>query len=498
VAELTPIPTAQRPSDAGYQPVSGYAVAAALVAGLFPFALLLFRNAAVLVLPLAGVILAIVARSHIRRSEGTRTGLRIVSACWWVCVLGGAGFGAYLFASSLVMERKSGAVVDRLFQELKEGKVEAFKRMVPSEERYRVGAQDAMPNSEYEAEFEKAYQSFNYASFKNHELVQLFARNGQSIEWEHKGCKGIASEGTGLQATHFYVVRCPEGIYDIRVQVVSPETKKGEKVDWYIPNTPGPNFTITKAHPSHYGVLVKAMQQDGEMEAKAWLGHIAASRTAMVHLMTTAPEHYRPINEFMVQLLFLGGAPCGVIPVGPGVLPSDRGQRWQAEASKLSESGKALSDEQFFRLAFNDLLSIGFFRRDDVGGRLTEDQLEQLRKIWTNRRVNAGAEPSQGPSRGGASFIRFTPDAITVIFAIHLMPELPRTYARGLLAVECTDPEVLRRINDARESGLSLLEDPSKAQAVFPAGFPARNWRIAWLQTDMEMNTVTGLPTAKR
>jgi len=46
VAKLTPIPTAQRPSDSGYQPVSWLAVSAIIVTGLFVLVMIaLFLNA---------------------------------------------------------------------------------------------------------------------------------------------------------------------------------------------------------------------------------------------------------------------------------------------------------------------------------------------------------------------------------------------------------------------------------------------------------------------
>ena len=91
MAELTPIPAAQRPSDPAYQPVSGYAVAAAITAGVFAVILVVLvaiglwsrrtpLSLELLVLPIAGFVLAIVARSHIRNSEGTRTGVRAPDA----------------------------------------------------------------------------------------------------------------------------------------------------------------------------------------------------------------------------------------------------------------------------------------------------------------------------------------------------------------------------------------------------------------------------------
>ena len=75
VAELTPVSPVQRPSDAGYQPVSGYAVAAAVIAGIFALLLaaVLFEAMRshrfalwweLLALPIAGAILAAIGRSQ--------------------------------------------------------------------------------------------------------------------------------------------------------------------------------------------------------------------------------------------------------------------------------------------------------------------------------------------------------------------------------------------------------------------------------------------------
>ena len=101
MAELTPIPSAQRPADPGYQPVSGYAVGAAIAAAVFAVILVGVIGSAlttrrtplttwVLVLPALGWLLAVVGRSHIRNSEGTRTGLRLTAVAWWVCEIGRA------------------------------------------------------------------------------------------------------------------------------------------------------------------------------------------------------------------------------------------------------------------------------------------------------------------------------------------------------------------------------------------------------------------------
>ena len=183
-----------------------------------------------------------------------------------------------------------------------------------------------------------------------------------------------------------------------------PESIKGEKADWYIPNTPAPSFTVTKAQPSRYGVLVKALQQEGENESKAWLNHIASNRLAFAHLMTTNPEHRRPINDAMLRQLFLGGSFFAMLPVGPAILPAERRQRWEDEVKKASENGKSPSDEQLSKLAFDDLADNGFFRRDDsvrdcrgTTGPLAKDLVESARGgAKRNRARKVGATNVKG------------------------------------------------------------------------------------------------------
>ena len=142
MADLTPIPSAQRPADSGYQPLSGYAVAAIVVATAFAMILLALVISALvsrrsvifwelLALPIVGIILAAIARSHIRNSEGTRTGARMANSSWWICVLGGAGFAAYIYANTLALEIESGHFADEMFKELQAGRSSGRLREPP-------------------------------------------------------------------------------------------------------------------------------------------------------------------------------------------------------------------------------------------------------------------------------------------------------------------------------------------------------------------------------
>ena len=249
MAELSPIPSAQRPSDAGYQPVSGYAVAAAVAAGAFVliFVVLVIvaaiskRSALsyeLLFLPLAGLILAVIGRSHVRNSEGTRTGMRLANGAWWVCVLGGVGFGSYMYANELTLENESGRFAEQFLEELKAGRMQnAFLYLVPPDER-----QKADPTDE-SAVFEAAYLASGFSLFKNHELVRLMVRNGNATQIEHVGVAEVGQISSGFQATHLYRVTCPEGVFGLKVRTVAAEAAgSGGKLKMAHPDGPRPQF----------------------------------------------------------------------------------------------------------------------------------------------------------------------------------------------------------------------------------------------------------------
>src|SRR5688572_9477878 len=76
-----------------------------------------------LTLPIVGVVLSIIGRRQIQNSEGTRTGLKLTSIAWWICVLGGGGFGAYVVANMFVLQRESANFATRFLQDLKDDRV---------------------------------------------------------------------------------------------------------------------------------------------------------------------------------------------------------------------------------------------------------------------------------------------------------------------------------------------------------------------------------------
>jgi hypothetical protein len=503
VAELTPIPSVQRPSDPGYKPISVYAVAAGLCAGVFSVILIVLLYSAItssraalppewLGIPILGIAFAIVSRIQIRRSEGTRTGGRIASVSWWVCVLGGVGFAAYIYANSMVVEMESGKFVDQMFRDLQAGRVkDAFENhLVPPEERGRV------PSNSPDDVFESAYATSGYMQFRNHEIVRLFARNGSDVQFERLRVKDSGQETTGLYATHVYRIRCPEGTFECQVKAVAAEAKKGGKPLWRIPGQPEPNITrLNVISVSQYGQLTGELSQEAESMVKRWILHVNTGHRAWAHLMTTPHGHRAPIAEKLNDLSAKGGAQAALFPVGPDILPADRAAAWKKRAAEAGkrEDGLTVND-----LPFEDLAGIGFFRRTDAGDPLPEERINRLREIWRipnvpNLMTSDPRSSTVGDLPAHAPIVTFKPDRIRVVVAADLFAERSPVHFRCDIAVECTDSAVLAAVAAAKERGGDFTDKSFSLSTV-----PARDWRIIGFRTDMEPLMPVGPGAPKR
>lgn len=461
MAELTPIPAAQRPADQEYQPLSGYAVAAVIVGGAFALALvvlvaigLLSRRTPLsyelLVLPLAGVALAAVARSHIRASEGTRTGLKLANAAWWVCVLGGAGFAAFLTANWVVLRAESRRTADALLEALRNQRMqEAFVQYVlPMELRGR-----AEPGS---PEFEAVYAPAGYSAFVSNDAVRLFAMNGSDVTFEHRSALDIGQEGIGFKATHVYRVTAPEGGFDVLIKMVASESRAGGNLQWHVQSGgPGVGITVSSREFSTYGRLVGDLVQDAERAARVWMSHLADGRRGLAVLATRPTTEQRSETARIAGTAMLAGPAAWLAPLGP-------------------EAGGPGT--------FDALLQSGFFRQDESGAPLSDARASKLRELWKTPVISPPSPVTAGPDTVPEKpTFTVSPDAVTVTFPAQIALSSPMDAARVTVGLTCTDPEVVAAVNAARAAGAASRDDGSvTVRALRP------NWRIAWLQTTVE------------
>ena len=470
MAELTPIPSAQRPAEPGYQPLSGYAVAAVVVAGLFAVVLValvvvgLTSNRTpltyqVLALAVAGIVLAVAGRSHIRNSEGTRTGLRLANGAWWVCVLGGAGFGAFLLANEFVLRAESKRKADAFFEALKAGKEqEAFEQYVlPVELRGR--ADPGTPD------FETVYAPTGYPIFSAHKLLQAFRRNNGKVECEHIGSRDVGQEGEGFKATHSYRITVAEGVFVVQLKLVADEAKAG-KPQWHIQAGQGLGITEPNwEHFSEFGRLVMEVEQEAGKVARDWMMDLTNARPGIAHLYLLPLAARDQAMAARHVAGYMAGAAMFAIPPPGG------------------------TDQEF-----DQLQKAGFFRRDAAGNSLSEQKASELRKQWMSPTLAPASPMRRGPLGGASAGIEtfeLTPSTATVTVQADLvLGRGGQQFVPVTIGIVCSDPGLISLLSAARDKGPSAQGDGTVSLRTLPP----RDWRIAFFQTTMEQPPMPGPP----
>ncbi len=214
MAELPAVPGVGSESD--YKPVSGVAVAAVLVAGAYValmlgttvFAMYSKRSALnihLLWLAALGLALAVAARLHIRRSEQTRTGMACVQAAWWMSVLGGAAFGAYIMASQLAVQQQAERSTEEWFKLLREKKIDhAFLFTLPPNVRQDIRSDDT-------ESLELRFGPGPLSGFRNCELARFFKRNGEDVQTKLLGVNNFDQIENGYRLSLAYLLKSPGG-----------------------------------------------------------------------------------------------------------------------------------------------------------------------------------------------------------------------------------------------------------------------------------------------
>lgn len=489
MAELSPIPSGTRPSESSYQPISGYAVASACATIVFSLCLIAVTYFAVtesrsalwdwiLVFAISGVVLAILARFHIRKSEGTRTGAGIASACWWVCVLGGVSFSAYLFANQYVLERESRNFADKFFGELKAGKFnQGFVYLIPPVERDRAAPED-------NASFETTYAKSGFPDYQRHPITRLFKRHpGTDITVEHVGVKDVGQEGNGFKATHIFAVRSPDGLFDVQVKLMAAE--KAGKTQWYIP---GPQYIAVKDRElTSYGRMTEDLEGEASSFASMWMLNLAQDRQSIAHTYTYPTADRESFERLAMGTSYLAGGSVLHLPLDASYLPEARRVAQQnVFNAAVAIGGGLVAPIRVNALAFEDLsdLEPPFFRKDIAMSPLSAEQWSKWRRLWSPPRLSPAVQPRV------INEVTYTPESpslsiengqVTVVLHAEVY-ENAVTYSKCYVGVVSDNPDIASALIAAKAPGAKLTN------------LPSRNWRIAWIRSDLEPQAIRQAP----
>ncbi len=464
MAELPQIPTARNRSTNDYQPVAGLAIAAGVFTTIFVLAALLMIFVALKegkpiptswLLPPAILcfFLACAGAVQVRRSEESRTGLKVAHTCWWISAISAVGLFGATFADGFAKTSDLDAKGNEWFalHQKEDGWLYALRSSL-DHLKQGIEIQDATTMRVRYPET---------SAYEEARTTQFLIRAGKDIEIKKKGTEWTAQE-KGYDASCLYLVRTPEGEAEMNLQFYVRQIQGQEM--WMIRN---PDPALRTLKPSAYGRAVQELQFDGAMLANRWLTE-CNSKIKIPNYLATYPNEDRAKSLFFFETMTLAGGGATIfLPVTPEFAPDSR-KAWAA-----SYKG-ALAD-----LTADDLFAKNFFRRAD-GVALSPEQVEKYRAIWKRGSIISTLE--RGPGEN-LPIVQFNADSATLFVPVILI-NTPGKIMRGRLILKATNPELLAKLQDLRTKcfaadGMTVPPEPLRS-------FGIPKWQIEAIESDLE------------
>ncbi len=463
------LPTVARASsESEYQPISGIAVAAIVMAGFATivivcvalYAIVITKkpvmNIALLLLAVAGVVLSIAARVHIRRSNGTRAGIKIVNAAWWMSVLSGVGFGAYYCANVVALRQQSEAVVSSWLGLLKEQQFDrAFLLTV-----YPIQRQNIDPANS--GELDARFGANQLPTFRNSDLVRFFQRNGDAVGAESLGMSNSEQIDNGFRVDLSYRLKSAEGLFDLNLALISQEGPKFNGREWQIGVPEG----LVPKNLTTYGRLVAELQKDAQQVAVEWMD--------AVHKKEWDSNYFQAVydNEAAFKIY------------------RDMLENRKVLQSAKDEKSKALAsvfDRQLSENILKQLFRNGFFKLEGAEF-LTEEKKKTFTEVWNLGHFQAsGSMRLQNPDRTPLLTVKDDKIECEIYFQA-AMSNSPLTFTKAKLVLICDSNHWLSEMHDWKAKGQA---NPAAADEL-PKGnlplesWPKRFWRVSRFESNLE------------
>ncbi len=433
-----------------------------------------------LILPAIGVVLSYAGRRMIRNSEGTRTGEKLVNSAWWLAIVGGLGYAAYLMAIDYSVRRDATNEVEKWVGNILKDDPNsaihvdlnrAFIATLDPDRRRNLLADD---QTQLETEFRDAY-----LTFKQCDLVRLVSRNKNECEFVPDGLKDWIDRSNGVECIFAGTLKCREGSFPLQIPLKGFEggvSSQATRRQWLLVVPPSGLFVQDKIKRTPYGWALDEFEKSGVEFGKEFLFRISNGSTAFYpeayHLMI-GPEARVPFWSSISQAAFGRWAICG----GPAIMAP----------FFTSESEKYFRDD-FFKLP--------------GGGEPSQDQKTQFKKAWEILGlIPPGMRLKTNPDKFAT--VAITENAIEVRVPCELpMPGSEVSAARCRLLIACTDPTAIADVKRLRDEA-----KPDQVSSSPPDNLRSRNfkWRIVRVETDLipivvvspqrpSMPTVPGMP----
>lgn len=468
-----PLSPVERPaSEMDYQPISGVAVAAIVVSGIYVLTVSIVAGFALythkpsltmswLFLAGLGLVLSIAARIHIRRSEGTRTGLKLANVAWWLSVLGGTTYGAYLYASNLALDKQSEKTALEWFDLLKKQKFDqGYLQILDPTRRQGV-------NADNKAELEAQFGAGSLPKYRNSELVRFFQRGVDEVDVVSLGVRSREQIKEGYQVDCSFLLKSAEGTFEANMVLIGVEGENIVGREWFIPN---PEIALTPKTITTYGRLYMELNGDALKFSQKWVESLM-NRTPDLAYIDTLPQSERPpLLDFVNSKRALASQLAG------GGLVSSRLPAGMI-APKIDPTNK--------EAAAADLQARNFFLIEGVA-LPTEEKKKKFLDAWKQGfLLNAGTTRLQNTDT--ISRLTIAPQEIQFSYPVEIgLPTSPVTFAKARVVVVSTVPELLKELGELRAKGRANPEVADKTEKELLPSRPAREWRVIRLESNLE------------
>lgn len=481
MADPTPrLTSATDASDARYAPLSWLAVVSAVLGVVFLLILLVlgftsYRQGkslhvpALLLFPVAGVLTAFAARRSIRASEGARIGTEYANAGWWLSVVGGLCFFAYLFAVDWSVRSEAQRQFSRWADEFIKADPNnpsdpaihaAFVKTIPPQ---RQKSALATNPTLFEAEFGPIL-----AVFRQTNLLLIAARNRDTAKVEPLGLADWKQLDKEVLCDVTAKLSCAEGEFPIAVQMLGVAGEKGRewqllRQNLYIPED---NYGRPLGTRTRYGWMVERMDIDAREAATQFVATINNQLGRVPLYLPNALGQALAVDAFVAP-------PSGV-------------------TADLAEKTLITSAARLILAGPPGLLWKGttapppdFFARED-GKPLSDADRQKLQSVWDppgfvqDRVTMPGKKNVADPARN--SFVQVEANRLVVKVPVEIKPwsaeyqANPNTYAVAKLVLVCDDPAKVADMAAAKAAGGPLTNSlPDDLRSV---RYPFRLVRI--------------------
>ena len=456
----------------GYAPYSFTAMLAAGLAGLFAVLLVVlgliaylgkqhFVQPLMLAMPMIALVLSFAARRQIKSSEGTRIGYPLCNFAWWVAMIGGMGYAAYLLGIGFAVRTDAAAAVKIWSDHIVKADLtdpndaefyEAFRGVAPP------GRQSSISNKTPAAiaNTQKEWKE-DLVIFRQIDVMRIAHRNKGAFEIVPGGLSQWVREPSGsLNCTMNAILKCPEGQFELTLQMVQGLNSQQEMA-WQI--VLQPQGFVKSAKLTNYGFLIRDME--------------------------TASATY--VYQDMLPVFGIGGQNAILLatftePMGPSPHALKVIQKSFGRFAVIGGMGFVHPEPK----DFSEQIATRFFTPLDRSDAARERvQREQFLSVWRGGRISSPGT-IVAENRDTAPVLTLTDKIATIKVPIELqLPngESSQTGARGAAVLVCDDPTFLLKLKEARAAAVS--ETPVEMQER-KLEFLTIPWKLLKFESDMK------------